>query len=228
MSPGDLKGSPDDFLLDILMKKGKTLVLIDAGYLSKIKEHFGGGVGKGKYISCPVERLAMNLATEENLWCDRIYYYTAPPYQSNNPTPEERERKAKYDKFIEALKKVIPEINIREGRLQKISDSEYSQKGVDTKLTLDLMEIAQKKEVEKVILLACDTDFVPIIEKVTDEYGLKVILAYFFTKKRKDIFSMSNYIMDSCEEKILIRRDHFKSPQAKASKMFKELYKRKR
>jgi uncharacterized LabA/DUF88 family protein len=190
-----------------MIDTNKTIVLIDEGYLSKIKKHFGGG----NYIKCHVNQLAIRLSKERNLWCDEVYFYTAPPYQSPIPTEEEKERKRNYDKFIQKLKydRLTPIINIKEGRCQKDKAGKFYQKGVDTHLIMDLMSIAQRREVKQIILLACDTDFIPIIEKVKKDYGLKVILACFFDRKRKSNFSMSNHILTACDDKIFIRREHF-------------------
>ena len=98
-------------------------------------------------------------------------------------------------------------ITLREGRCQKI-DNIFMQKGVDTLLTMDLFEVVHKKEVETVILLACDTDFVPILNRIREE-GIKVILYYFSDFNRKSKFFMSNHILTACDKKILLRKEDF-------------------
>src|SRR3989339_555178 len=77
-----------------------TIVFIDAGYLSFISKFFG----EGKPLKYKIEVFANNLAKAKGLKCEKIYFYTAPPYQSSKPTPEENKRKASYDKFILKLK----------------------------------------------------------------------------------------------------------------------------
>jgi uncharacterized LabA/DUF88 family protein len=180
-----------------------TIVFIDAGYLSFISKYFG----KGKPIKYKIENFANNLAVSKNLECKKIYFYTAPHYQSKNSTKEENKRKANYDKFLFKLKKSKPQIIIREGRCQKINNNFY-QKGVDTLITIDLSRIPKKEEVKKVILITSDTDFVPIIKDLKEE-GIKVILAYFTDKKRKSAFSLSNHLWKVCSEKLLIKQEHF-------------------
>ena len=181
----------------------QTILFIDAGYLSFISKYFG----KDKHLKYKIEKFAVNLAKSKNLECKKIYFYTAPPYQSSKPTNEENKRKANYDKFINKLRHSNPEIIIREGRCQKIGNT-YNQKGVDTLITIDLSRIPKKENIEKVILLSSDTDFVPLINDLKED-GIEVILAYFTDKRRKSAFSLSNHLWKACKNKILIKKEHF-------------------
>lgn len=185
----------------------EAIVFIDAGYLSFISKFFGNG----KHIKFKIEKFSENLAKSKALTCKKIYYYTAPPYQSPKPTEEENKRKANYDKFIEKLKTTIPLVILREGRCQRDERGIYHQKSVDTILTMDLLKSAQNKEVKNFILLTSDTDFVPVITEIQKDYGIKLILAYFTDKRRKSAFSLSNHLWNSCKEKILIKKEHFYS-----------------
>lgn len=106
--PGDLKRSPDDCF-------SKTLVFIDAGFLSKLSKYFGGG----KYLKYDLIQFCNNLAKKQNLFCEHIYYYTSPPFQSDNPVKEESERYRRYEKFRNVLSK-NKIISIREGRCQRL------------------------------------------------------------------------------------------------------------
>ncbi|MEK6925943.1 MAG: NYN domain-containing protein [Nanoarchaeota archaeon] len=180
------------------------LLFIDAGYLSHISKHFG----RNKPLRYKIENFAVNLCKYLNLDCKEIYFYIAPPFQSPKPTEEENNRKANYDKFISKLKKVSPKINIREGRLQKI-DNIFTQKGVDTLMTMDLLNVSQKRETKNVVIITSDTDFVPIIKHVKQDYGITVILAYFTDRKRKSAFSMSNHLWKAVDKKILIKPEFF-------------------
>lgn len=187
-----------------MFKMESTILLIDAGYLSHISKHFG----KGRPLKYKLENFAVNLCRNLSLNCKEINFYIAPPFQSPKPTKEENKRKANYDKFILKLKNVSPKINVKEGRLQKI-DNTFTQKGVDTLMTMDLLKISQKKPVNKVILITSDTDFVPIIKDVRKESGLQIILAYFTDRKRKSAFSLSNHLWKVVDKKILIKKEHF-------------------
>lgn len=188
--------------------KDTTCVFIDGGYLSVISKHFG----KGKYLTFDLNQFALTLAKSQELWCESVFYYTAPPYQSIDPTVDERERKAKYDKFINKLRR-IPNFYVREGRCQKKDDG-YTQKGVDTLLTMDLFEVCNKGNIKTIILIICDTDFVPILKKI-QETGIKIILFYYSDYIRGSKFSMSNHLYTVCDRKILLELEHFKKSMKK-------------
>lgn len=191
---------PDDF---IIMKE--TVLFIDAGYLSYISKFLGGG----QPVRYKLEIFAKNICGAFNLGCKEIFFYVAPPYQSPKPTEEENKRKASYDRFIKKLKTVKPTVHVREGRLQKI-DNSFTQKGVDTLITMDLLKIAMKKDVDEIVIITSDTDFVPIIQDVRKSSGIKVNLAYYTDRKRKSAFSLSNHLWEAVDKKVLIRKEHFK------------------
>ena len=178
-----------------------TIIFIDGGYLSFISKFFGGG----KPFKYKIEVFGKNLSKIKGFECKKIYFYTSPPYQSSKPTSEENKRKANYDKFISKLKEA--KIIVREGRCQKINDL-YQQKGVDTLMTLDLSRIPKKEGIKDVIVLTSDTDFVPIINDLSED-GINVILAYFTDKKRKSGLSLSNHLWKACKDKIKIRKEYF-------------------
>lgn len=185
------------------MNKDETIFLIDGGYLSFISKF----LGKGKHLKFKIEIFAKNICKRINLQCDEIYFYIAPPYQSSQPTIEENKRKANYDKFIDLLKAVKnPKINIREGRCQKIKN-DFSQKGVDTLITMDLLKSSQNETIKNIILLTADTDFVPVIRDIKTNKNL--VLAYFTDKRRKSAFTLSNHLWNVFTKKILIKLSDF-------------------
>lgn len=183
----------------------QTIFLIDGGYLSFISKF----LGKGKHLQFKIEKFAVNLSKRIGLKCNEIYFYTAPPYQSPKPTIEENKRKANYDKFISILKKVEnPKVIIREGRCQKIKN-EFSQKGVDTLITMDLLKASQNDSIKNIILLSADTDFVPIVKDINNKKNL--VLAYFTDKRRKSAFTLSNHLWNVFTKKIMIKLEDFKN-----------------
>ena len=183
--------------------RNKTLVFVDAGYFSILSKHFG----KGKYLKVDLIKFTRELASRHTLWMEHWYYYSAPPYQSPKQTPDEVKRKAGYDSFVSCMNKE-KNITIREGRLQKI-DGEFTQKGVDTLLTMDLTIEPLEKEIKTIILLASDTDFVPILNMLRTKQGIKVILYYYTDKKRDSKFSMSNFLLTACDECIILSEQDF-------------------
>jgi uncharacterized LabA/DUF88 family protein len=185
----------------------RTLVFIDAGFLSKLSKHFG----KGRYLKFDIISFSKRLAKKQNLEMEHIFYYTAPPFQSSKPNEDERLRREKYDSFIRKLSE-NKMITIREGRCQKITEggkTTYHQKGVDTLLTMDLMNVPiKRKNVRKIILIACDSDFVPIIKNL-EELGVKTVLYIYFDKTRNSIFSTSNELIKSVSEYVKLRKGDF-------------------
>lgn len=184
-----------------------TLVLIDAGFLSKLSKY----LGKGKYLKFDIIQFSFNLAKKQNLFCKHIYYYTAPPFQSNKPVKLEKSMKENYDKFIQKLSNKT-NITIREGRCQRIVKDDgkfdYNQKGVDTLLTMDLMRIPlEYSKIKEVILIACDSDFVPTIEYLK-RFHIKVIL-YTYYENRKSKFSTSNELIQTVSKYVLIEKEDF-------------------
>ena len=205
MLPGNPKGLPDESF-------NSTSVFIDAGFLEKLSKHFG----KGKYLKFDRLNFSKNLAIKENLKCKRIFYYTAPPFQSDIPTEQEEKRKEGYDQFIEKLRK--KEIIVQEGRCQKLKingKEEFHQKAVDILLAMDLMELLIQKDIKKIILISSDSDFVPIIKKL-EENNIKTILFTYYEKKRDTILSRSNHLIKSVHKyKLLTKQDFEDSPLEK-------------
>ncbi len=183
-----------------------TYVFLDAGYLSKIAEHFYSG-SIPKY---DVKQFANTLAKSIGLWCRKVFFYIAEPYQSpSHPSQEDIERRARYNTFIKALSN-ISDLTVREGRCQKDNKGGFHQKGVDTWLTMDLLSLTNyRNHIKTIIVLICDTDFVPILEKLRDEYNIKVIVAYYSDYQRGSDFSMSNHLWNVADDTILLNKTFF-------------------
>ena len=62
----------------------EVIVFLDGAYLSLISKY----LGKGKPLRYDLKNFALNLAKKENLYCEEIYYYNCPPFQSSFPSPE--------------------------------------------------------------------------------------------------------------------------------------------
>jgi len=189
----------------------ETLVFIDEGFLDKLTKL----LGKGIRLKFDKFDFAQKVANRQGLVCKYLYYYTCPPFQSGTPAYEEIKRKKGYDSFVQALSK-NEKIKMRQGRCQRIIDSngkiEYSQKGVDTLLTIDLSHLKEDfPEIEKIILVTSDTDFCPIIEDIKKRWKIEVILYSYFEKKRNFKFSLSNELLKCCSKYIKLTTDDFLS-----------------
>lgn len=196
--PGDSSESPDVF---------NIVVFIDNAYLLRLKKYF---FSSG--ISFSLKRFVENIAKNNNLFVKKIYLYDAPPFQDIQPSPSEKDMKKTYDKFITRFKK--QGIIVREGRTQrlKIDDSFiYRQKGVDMLLGIDAVGILNDfPNLENIVLLTGDSDFVPIIEKLR-EIGVKTILWTYFDRKRNSPFSRCNELLDSVEKFVMITKEDFEN-----------------
>ncbi|MEK6885975.1 MAG: NYN domain-containing protein [Nanoarchaeota archaeon] len=185
----------------------KTIVLIDAGFLSKLSKYFGGG----KYLKYDLIKFSKGLAEKQKLSCEQIYYYTAPPFQGNSPTKEEIERFRKYENFKAKLSK-DKIISIREGRCQRLKIDgkiNYGQKGVDALAIIDLMSVPlEHKEVKKIILIANDSDFVPVVQKLK-EFKLDVLLYTYYSKNRESSFSRSNELLKTASRYTQLTKEDF-------------------
>ncbi len=195
--PGDPQGLPDD-----------TLVFFDSGFLSKLSKHFGNG----RYISYDFTKLASHLAKKQKLICKRIYYFTAPPFQSDSSTHDENIRRMKYDLFISKIKK-SPLIKVEEGRVQRIKNEAgkyvFKQKGVDALIIMRLSFIPLDfPEIKKVILVSSDTDFCPVIRELQQK-NVEVILYSYHERKRGTSFSVSTELIKCCFKYIKLTKEDF-------------------
>lgn len=182
----------------VVFEMENCIIFIDGAYLSLVSKF----LGKGKHLKFNIKKFAENLSEKEGLICKEIFYYNCPPFQGTPPTSEQEKRKSGYDKFISKLD--LAGIRVREGRCQMI-DKEYTQKGVDVLLSIDLVRKAS--EIKNFILVACDTDFVPAIKDIRKKDEVKVVLYYFKDKNSK--FSMSDHILSVCDKKVRLRKEDF-------------------
>jgi len=214
--PGDLQRSPDESY------SKETLIFIDANFLSKLSKHFG----KGKYLIYDLFKFSCNLAKKQKLNCKQIFYYTAPPFQSGKPTQKEERKKDGYDRFVSKLQK--KGVIVREGRCQRLKlDGEFvfKQKAVDILMAMDLMRVPLKfPKVKRIILIASDSDFVPVIKSLEEE-EVKAILYTYYEKNRYMNFSRSNYLIKSVYKYVLLEQEDFnKAPLKKIQKGERKQY----
>jgi len=186
----------------------ETLVLIDEGFVGVVSKH----LGKGKYLKFDKVKFSKRLAKKENLFCKHVYYYTAPPFQSEKPTEEESRRYKRYERFVRKLSS-NPIITVREGRCQRLKiDGKFifKQKAVDSLMIMDLMRVPiDYEDIKKIILIASDSDFVPIINYLK-KLQIKTILYTCYEKRdRRSILSTSNELIKSVHKYVLLTKKDF-------------------
>jgi uncharacterized LabA/DUF88 family protein len=203
MTPSDQKWSLDD-----LFFMEKVVVLIDAGFLSKVSHE----LGEGHYFKYDLLKFAKHLTGKQKLIFKHLFFYNAPPFQSQPPTKEDKKRKEDYDSFVQKLGLNKEEVSIREGRCQRLKIDgkyKYKQKGVDTLITMDLMDIPlNHPNITKVILIASDSDFVPVINRLK-ERGIDVILYTYFERQRDSRFSTSNKLLGAVTRYVKLSKEDF-------------------
>ena len=184
-----------------------TLVFIDAGFLSKLSKHFG----KGKYLIYDLLNFPKKLSKKQNLFCKKTFYYTAPPFISEKPSFDESKRKKDYDSFLKIFSNK-KDFVVREGRCQRLKINKkfiYKQKAVDSLVVIDMMNsIIDYKDIKRVIIIASDSDFVPVINVLKNK-NIKTILYTYYEKGRKAEFSTSNQLIKSVDKYVLLTKEDF-------------------
>ncbi len=151
----------------------RVAILIDGGYLDRVlKDEFQG-------TRIRFDALSKQLAGDSDIL--RTYYYYCPRYQENNPTIEESERYERQQSFFTKLGN-LPRFTVRLGRLAYRVDGNlerprFEQKMVDMYLGVDMVKLAVKQEIQEVILVAGDSDFIPAVQAAKQE-GVLVRLCH--------------------------------------------------
>jgi len=185
-----------------------TLIFVDDGFFGLVKKHFQKEDGKPKkYL-----QTFRNICKKESLNLKHLFIYTAPPYQSPKPTEKETFLMSRYQSMTKMLRKKNW-ITLREGRCQKIINSqgkeEFFQKGVDALVILDMYDIKENYPgLKKIILIASDSDFVPLIERMKQK-GFEIIIYTYFDRKRKSRFSTSNHLLKVASKWIRLNKNDF-------------------
>lgn len=167
----------------------RSVIFLDGAYLAKIlKSEFG---------EPRVDFLKLSNKLCEGTERLRTCYYWCMPYQSNPPTPEERDRYSKADKFMNSLRR-LPRFEIRPGKLSRQS-GEFVQKRVDILLAVDLVRMSWGKQIGTAVLLTGDSDFVPAVEAAKDA---GVLTQLYYSES-----AIHNELLDACDECFEITSD---------------------
>ena len=140
-------------------------IFIDGAYLQKIS--YQASITYRMDISKLVDWIAGDLPIR------RVYYYDCLPYQSPQPTEEEKDRFSKKQKFFQALES-FDRMEVRLGRLEKRGEDRagnplFNQKRVDLQMGLDFAFAALRQRIFYAALLSGDSDLCPAIEAAKNE-----------------------------------------------------------
>jgi uncharacterized LabA/DUF88 family protein len=150
----------------------RAAVFIDGGYLDNVLLHYGRA-------KIDYEKMVQDLTGENPLL--RAYYYHCLPYQSAEPTPEEKQKFSSAERFLRRLSR-LNSFTVRKGKLQyrgKTDDGKplFEQKRVDVALATDLVMHGTKRFITHAILITGDSDFIPAVEIAQSE-GVHITLFY--------------------------------------------------
>jgi len=169
----------------------RAAVFIDGGYFDKVCESLDR-------LRPDYERFSEKVCRQtERL---RTYYYHCYPYQGSPPTLEERSRHASMDRFAHSLR-MLRRFEVRLGRMQVV-DGTYRQKGIDTLLSIDLVELASTGQIGKAVLVTGDSDFVPAVGRAKDK-GVIVDLFYGSTTH------VHADLLEVCDDRVPLPRSFF-------------------
>lgn len=152
----------------------------------------------------------------------RIYYYDCPPYEGRATHPLSRKTvdysltaQARQNKALIDSLEMEPDFAVRRGELvfsgwklgkkalqnvskkQKIAHRDLvpdiSQKGVDSKIGLDIASVALKRIAEVLVLVTGDSDFVPAM-KLARKEGTKVYLEAMGHPVRRELKAHADFV----------------------------------
>ena len=156
-------------------------LFVDAAYVLAQAGRLLVGTSRRHQMQCDFEGIYRAIletagrATDQPLL--RTYWYDAAPHAQ--PTPEQR------------VVAAIPRVKLRLGRL-----TDTGQKGVDSKITRDLMVLARERAIDTAILVTGDDDLREAVLDIQD-LGLQVVLA-----------GVAGYLFDQSEELVNAADEH--------------------
>lgn len=187
----------DGGYLDKLLKNWKFNNLDYKKFCDKMCVHINANLLRVYYYNCiPIIRkmhkvrcktcnisfeLPFEPRDEEDVKCEKCYKGKRPQRPSITPelTRDDEERLERKKIFFNKLKK-LPRFEVKFGRITLL-DGKFKQKGVDVLMSLDIVDKCFEKQIQHVILVAGDSDFIPAIRKAKD-YGA---IVHLFCSKNK-------------------------------------------
>ena len=169
-------------------------MFVDDGFFGLVKKHLQKKTGKKqKYL-----QTFRNICKKESLNLKHVFIYTASPFQSSQQTKKENFLMSKYQNMTKMLRRK-KWITLREGRCQRYINEhgkeDFCQKGVDALVIMDMYDVKESyPSIKKIILIASDSDFVPVIERMKQK-GFEVIIYTYFDRSRNSRFSTSNHLL---------------------------------
>ncbi|HEC91832.1 MAG TPA: NYN domain-containing protein [Candidatus Atribacteria bacterium] len=173
----------------------KIVILADGGYFDNLNYYLINK--KNKKLS--LEKLSKKIVGDKIHL--RTKYYNAYPYQSDNPTPREKENYKRAQQFFYSINKLKNHEFVNVGRVKpkfyecphcKKEFMKPGQKGVDVGLALDLVKMARKKVADKFVLISGDEDLTAAVEMAQEELCNVIVYytsaVYYVSGKEHSIY----------------------------------------
>lgn len=168
-----------------------SAVFIDAGYLSKVL--------KIKDIRIDYLKLSRELTTGTTRV--QTLYYDALPIMGDDRGNRLYRNAQRFHHRLNSLDK----FQVKLGRLHRYSDGTFTQKGVDMRLGIDLVQMSMSGNIHKGIIVTGDSDFEYAVEKA-QEAGARIALACFpssnvnlhFKQTVNEVISIDDNMLDRC------------------------------
>lgn len=161
---------------------GKGVILMDGGYVDNISEmaefHHD--------FALDIEGLSEKLVEEFDVSHIRTKFYHSYPYQDESPSVDQQQYYAQRKSYYDAINRKDKHEFVPRGEVKKHpmrcrdcghTWSNYSQKGVDVGIAVDLVDMAYQGGLDSIILVAGDGDLVHAIEASKNAY-VNVFVAY--------------------------------------------------
>lgn len=180
----------------------RLAIFIDGGYLDVLaRDDFRVWIDHRR-LSAEITR-TVAAGTAEPLDLLRTYYYDCLPYQSDPPTPEERERFSRKASRFNALNR-LDNYTVREGRLMfrgrdAGGNPIFQQKRVDLLLGLDFALLSAKNQITHAALVSGDSDLIPAVE-VAQQAGIATWL--FHGPRQSGRSSYSNELWQAADRRV--------------------------
>lgn len=147
-----------------LARSDRHAILVDAGYLLASSAQIIVGTSLRRAVAVSWERLVSGIkesaATHTDTRLLRVFWYDAAITLGGRVLSEEHN-----------LVSLLPDVKLRLGRV----NNEGAQKGVDTRIALDLVNLALQGAVSEIFLVSGDDDLTEAVDMAQD-YGVRVSL----------------------------------------------------
>lgn len=175
----------------------RSAIFIDGGYLDKILQYNN---------RAKIDYSKMCDALSKDIPLLRAYYYQCLPYQSSNPTEEERNALSNMERFLKKLS-ALNNFSVKKGKLAyRGLDTEgnpiFEQKRIDTYLATDLVMHSTKRLISHAFIITGDSDFIPAIE-IAQAEGVSVTLVY----SSENSLRPHDELLDMVDSRLLIKPD---------------------